>query len=52
MPNQRKPGKAAHTVWVADPLWQAAKNRAADKGETVSDVLVRALTRYTKGEQK
>ena len=34
------------TVRVPEDLWQAAKARAEEKGETVSDVIVRALKRY------
>jgi hypothetical protein len=36
------------SVRVPDDLWQAAKARAEDRGETVSDVLVRALTNYVR----
>jgi hypothetical protein len=36
------------SVRVPDDLWQAAKARAEDKGETVTDVLVRALTNYVR----
>lgn len=36
------------TVRVPDELWQAAKVRAAERGENVTDVLLRALRRYTR----
>lgn len=36
------------TVRVPDDVWQAAQERAAEKGETVSAVIVRALKRYGK----
>jgi ribosomal protein L14 len=36
------------TVRVPDDVWQAAQDRAAKKGETVSAVIVRALKRYGK----
>jgi len=36
------------TVRVPDDVWQAAQDRAAEKGETVSAVIVRALKRYGK----
>jgi len=36
------------TVRVPDDVWQAAQERAAAKGETVSAVIVRALKRYGK----
>jgi hypothetical protein len=34
------------TVRVPDDIWQAAKERAAEQGETVTDVLLRALRAY------
>lgn len=33
---------------VSQELWDAAQVKAAEKGETVSDVLRRALERYVK----
>lgn len=46
MPNQPKtPGRS---VRVAEPLWEAAKIKAAANGETVTDVIVRALAKYAK----
>jgi hypothetical protein len=33
-------------VRVADELWDAAKERAAENGETLTEVIVRALRRY------
>jgi negative regulator of replication initiation len=33
---------------VPDELWNAAKAKADERGETVSDVLRRALERYVK----
>lgn len=36
------------TVRVPDDVWQAAKTRAAEQGETVTDVLLRALRQYNK----
>jgi len=35
-------------VRVPDALWQAAKRKAADRGETVTAVIIRALTRYVR----
>jgi hypothetical protein len=35
-------------VRVPDHLWQSAKEAAARRGETVTDVIVRALERYAK----
>jgi predicted HicB family RNase H-like nuclease len=46
MPNRPKtPGRQ---VRVPDLLWQAAQARAAERGETVSDVIRRALHDYVK----
>ena len=36
------------TVRVPDELWEAAKRAASDRGETVTDVLLRALERYVR----
>jgi hypothetical protein len=42
--------KPTHTpprsVRIGVALWEAAKTRAAERGETVTDVLVRALREY------
>ena len=43
-----KPPIPIRTVRVPDDVWQAAQERAAEKGETVSAVIVRALKRYGK----
>ncbi len=48
MPNKPRPDNPARSVRVPDDLWQAAKDRAAERGETVTDVLVRALRRYVR----
>lgn len=45
VPNQ--PKTPARGVRVADELWNAAKERAAANGETVTDVIMRALRAYT-----
>lgn len=44
-PNQ--PRTTARAVRVADDLWQAAQAKAESNGETVSDVIRRALIDYT-----
>lgn len=44
MPN--KPATPHRTIRVPDELWQAVKRKAADRGETVTDVILRALKRY------
>jgi hypothetical protein len=36
------------TVRVPDEVWQAALARAAERDETVSEVIRRALVRYAK----
>jgi len=36
------------SVRVPDDVWKAAQEKAAEKGETVSAVIVRALRRYGK----
>jgi hypothetical protein len=35
-------------IRVPDPLWRAAKVRADEKGETVSEAVRKFLERYTK----
>ena len=47
MPNQ--PKTKARSVRVSDDLWEAAKVRAEQRGETVTDAIVRALRRYACG---
>lgn len=46
MPDQ--PKTPARAVRVEGDLWRAAQAKAAVRGETVSDVIRRALKRYTK----
>jgi hypothetical protein len=48
MPNQPRDDNPARAVRVPDELWDAAKAKAAGRGETVSDVIRRALERYVK----
>lgn len=43
-PNQ--PGRTARTVRVDDDLWAAVTTVADARGESVSDVVRRALRRY------
>ncbi|MCE5290979.1 MAG: hypothetical protein LLG14_17325 [Nocardiaceae bacterium] len=44
--------KPSHTpprsIRVPDDVWQSAKSAAADRGETVTDAVVRFLRRYGK----
>jgi hypothetical protein len=41
-------GTTRRSVRVPDDLWNAAVARAAERGETVSDVVRHALERYVK----
>lgn len=46
VPNQ--PATPHRTVRVPDELWEAVKRVAADQGETVTAVIIRALERYVR----
>jgi predicted HicB family RNase H-like nuclease len=46
MPNQ--PHTPHRTIRITDELWTAAQERAAERGESVTDVIRRALERYVK----
>lgn len=46
VPNQ--PETPNRTIRVPDELWEAAKRKAADRGETVTDVVLRALRTYVR----
>jgi len=46
MPNQ--PKTPIRSVRIPDEEWRAAQERAAERGETVTDVIRRALRRYAK----
>lgn len=46
MPNQ--PATQVRGFRLPDELWQALVRIADDRGETVTDVVVRALTRYVR----
>lgn len=48
MPNQPRATNPARAVRVEDELWEAAKAKAAERGESVSDVIRKALERYVK----
>lgn len=43
-PNVPKTPK--HGVRIPDDLWQAVKVKAKAQGETITDVIIRALKRY------
>lgn len=46
MPNQ--PKTPARSIRIEDALWRKAQERAAERGETVSDAIRRFLERYTR----
>lgn len=46
VPNQ--PATPIRTVRVPDEVWHEAQRIAADRGETVTDVIMRALRRYNR----
>jgi negative regulator of replication initiation len=46
MPNQ--PKTPHRTIRVDDDLWHLVVAKAAERGETVSDVVRRALVRYVR----
>lgn len=50
VPNQPKTPK--RSVRVPRDLWMAAKNAASDNGETVTDVIIRALVRYVRENER
>lgn len=43
-----KPKTPLHSFRVEDALWEAAKRRAEERGETLADALRRFLRRYTR----
>jgi plasmid stability protein len=46
MPQDTSNHTRIRNIRVPDEIWEAAKVRAAERGETVTDVLTRALKRY------
>lgn len=48
VPNQ--PKTPLRTFRIPDDVYKAAQAKAADKGETVTDVVKRALERYVKAK--
>lgn len=46
MPNQ--PKTPLHSFRVNDDLWSAAKAKASERGESLGEVLRKALERYVK----
>jgi predicted HicB family RNase H-like nuclease len=45
-------GTTHRTVRVDDGLWDAAKAAAAERGESLSDVIREALKHYVEGNEK
>ena len=43
------PKTPSRNVRVPDDLWHAAMSKALDRGESLSDVIRRALEKYVKG---
>ena len=48
MPNQPRPDNRPHMIRVPDDLWSAAVERAAERGESVSEAVRRMLARYVR----
>lgn len=44
VPNQ--PKTPQRTVRIPDDVWEAAKSRAAERGDSLSEIIRRALVRY------
>ena len=48
MANQPRKDNPARAIRVEDELWEAAKKRADEKGETVSEAVRKFLERYVR----
>lgn len=48
MPNKPRSENPARGIRVPDELWNAAKKRADERGETVSEAVRKFLERYTR----
>lgn len=46
MPNQ--PKTPMRSVRISDDVWEAAKTKAAEKGESMTDVIRKALESYAR----
>lgn len=51
MPNQRRAGMASIHIYIPYTLREQVQARTQERGETLTDVIVRALRRYA-GPQK
>ena len=47
-PRYPRPVTPRRSVRVRDELWNAAQDKAHDRSETVTDVVIRALERYVR----
>ena len=47
-PNAPRPDNKARTIRVPDDLWAKARERADERGETISDAVRRFLERYVR----
>lgn len=45
------PGTPRRTIRIPDDLWDAATAKAEERGESVSDVIRRALERYVRSRK-
>lgn len=48
MPNAPRKDNPARAIRVPDELWHRAQDRAAEKGETVSEAVRKFLERYSR----
>lgn len=48
MPNQPRQGVKPRSIKVHDDLWHKAQEKAAEKGETVSEAVRKFLERYVR----
>lgn len=46
VPPPNQPRTPTHSVRVEQELWDAVKRKAIDRGETITDVIIRALKAY------
>lgn len=48
MPNQPRPDNPARSFRIPLDLYRQVQVRAAERGETVTDVIIRAMRRYVR----
>lgn len=49
MPNQPRDDNPPRSFRIPGDLYRQVKARAAERGETVTDVIIRAMKRYVRG---